>query len=261
MKRFLCAVFFIFPYIALADTETLNWYVEGINYATTTCQTGADIILPPPPTKYGYTFRGWIQYTPIEYLQSSGNQYIDTGIVPDLLTRIEVDLKLDAAAEPALFGILDGTGGGRTFGMNFGAPNQPLNLYPWLCRYQVTSNCRAEMFSINNQTKTTRNTVKLDLKNKRASYGTYTKNLTQPVTRPNKTIYLFGYHTVSSTGVEGASLGSMYVYAARIYENDVLVREFIPVLDINDTPCMYEKITDTFFYNGGTGDFIAGPTL
>ena len=36
------------------------------------------------PTRKGYTFTGWkaLPYTPIEYLESTGIQYIDTGILP-----------------------------------------------------------------------------------------------------------------------------------------------------------------------------------
>ena len=33
----------------------------------------------------------------------------------------------------------------------------------------------------------------------------------------------------------------------------------IPVKDENDVVCMYDKISDTYFRNAGTGDFIAGP--
>ena len=34
-----------------------------------------------------------------------------------------------------------------------------------------------------------------------------------------------------------------------------------PVLDKNGTPCMYDNVTDQFFYNAGTGQFIAGPVI
>ena len=47
----------------------------------------------------------------------------------------------------------------------------------------------------------------------------------------------------------------------QIYDNDILVRDFIPVLDGNGTPCMYDKVEGKFYYNAGTGDFIAGPVI
>lgn len=46
-------------YASRADTETINWYVDGTDYTTTTCQSGGDVTLPAAPTKTGYTFVGW----------------------------------------------------------------------------------------------------------------------------------------------------------------------------------------------------------
>lgn len=38
-------------------------------------------------------------------------------------------------------------------------------------------------------------------------------------------------------------------------------RKYIPCLDFNGVPCMYEKLTGTLAYNAGTGDFTAGRTI
>ncbi|MBR3510536.1 MAG: InlB B-repeat-containing protein [Alphaproteobacteria bacterium] len=60
MKKFLILLFVIFICsIAHADTETINWYVDGNTYATTTCEIGGGVSLPDEPTKYGYDFIGW----------------------------------------------------------------------------------------------------------------------------------------------------------------------------------------------------------
>ena len=54
---------------------------------------------------------------------------------------------------------------------------------------------------------------------------------------------------------------SVRMYNFKIYDNDVLVRDMIPVLDPTGTPCMYDKVEGKFYYNSGTGDFIAGPVI
>ena len=54
---FLSAVFMCT--FAIAATETINWYVDGTVYDTTTCQTGGDITLQTAPAKRGHTFTGW----------------------------------------------------------------------------------------------------------------------------------------------------------------------------------------------------------
>lgn len=32
----------------------------------------------------------------------------------------------------------------------------------------------------------------------------------------------------------------------------------IPVLDVRNVPCMYDKVSRTFLYNQGSGDFLCG---
>ena len=40
--------------------------------------------------------------------------------------------------------------------------------------------------------------------------------------------------------------------------NDTLVRDYIPVLDANDRPCLFDKVSKTCFYNQGKGEFLYG---
>ncbi len=44
-------------------------------------------------------------------------------------------------------------------------------------------------------------------------------------------------------------------FRSKWWDNGVLVRDFIPVLDMDDVPCMYDKVSEEFFYNQGTGKF------
>ena len=48
------------------------------------------------------------------------------------------------------------------------------------------------------------------------------------------------------------------IYATKVYKDDVLVRDFIPVLDKDNIACMYDKVSGEYFYNQGSGEFIAG---
>ena len=49
----------LFTCTSYADTETINWYVDGSVYNTTSCQSGGNVTLPAQPSKTGYTFVGW----------------------------------------------------------------------------------------------------------------------------------------------------------------------------------------------------------
>ena len=42
-------------------------------------------------------------------------------------------------------------------------------------------------------------------------------------------------------------------YYVKIWEGNTLVRDIIPVLDENDTPCVYDKVTKQYFYNKYNG--------
>ena len=61
MKKLLVGLCAMFMMSASATTVNLNWLVDGATFAQTTCETGGNFVLPNPnPTKYGYTFSGWI---------------------------------------------------------------------------------------------------------------------------------------------------------------------------------------------------------
>lgn len=52
----------------------------------------------------------------------------------------------------------------------------------------------------------------------------------------------------------------MKLYYLKIWDNGVLIRDYIPVKNIlNDNKiCLYDKVENKFYYNAGSGEFIAG---
>ena len=67
----------------------------------------------------------------------------------------------------------------------------------------------------------------------------------------NATIYLF------ARNYNGFSFGAkLKMYKCIIYENSIEVRNFIPVLDSQGKPCMYDTVSKKAFYNQGTGEFL-----
>ena len=73
LRYIFCALLFVTA--AVADTININWINGGETYAQTTCEIGGDIILPPPPTKRGHTFIGWINKRYIPVLPNNINKY------------------------------------------------------------------------------------------------------------------------------------------------------------------------------------------
>ena len=51
------------------------------------------------------------------------------------------------------------------------------------------------------------------------------------------------------------------IYYFIIYDNNKLVRNFMPCLDSDNKPCMYDTVSKKTFYNNGTGEFLYGDVI
>ena len=52
------------------------------------------------------------------------------------------------------------------------------------------------------------------------------------------------------------------LYSCKIYDNDTLIRDFVPVKRISDNEYgLWDKVTKAFYPNTGTGAFTAGPAI
>lgn len=78
-------------------------------------------------------------------------------------------------------------------------------------------------------------------------------------------MYLFTLNQNNSplTLNENNSPINLYYIGCKIYEwkywkSGVLTQHLIPVIDNNDVPCMYDTVSQTFFYNQGAGEFLYG---
>ncbi len=236
---------------SIAEQITINWLnTDGTRNRTTSCTIGGDVILPYTPTKYGYTFQGWrANYTPIEYLESTGTQYIDTGYVPDIGDILAIDTTVHITKDVSntwLTGWYKG-------------PSNSMLLGTYTSKFYFTYNLD------NNATY-----YKLDTINKHrirfnVNGGIYIDDILVSGTVANNTpltvtptrIFIFARYNGSSPD----SLIRAKLYDFKIIINGTLVRDFIPVLDKDGTPCMYDKVEGKFYYNAGTGQFIAGPII
>ena len=238
---------------AHAEQINLHWLnADGSTYSESTCTVNGDLIIPStPPTKYGYTFTGWKieNYIPIEYLESTGTQYIDTAYSASNGFLSQIKLMILNNKRSAIFGshnptepygrndLLLATGGSYSF--EIGAD------YVHITNFYPNSN---QIYDV------TLSTVKNDVffSVKEPYFYSEYKNASY---LSSNNLYLFDVNGYTFDNFIGR------IYSCKIYDNDVLVRDFIPVLDSNDTPCMFDKVEGKFYYNAGTGDFIAGPVI
>lgn len=63
-------------------------------------------------------------------------------------------------------------------------------------------------------------------------------------------------------GTEGYLPSISRIYSFKIYDNDFLVRNFVPCYRISDGVVgLYDVINDVFYTNAGTGDFTKGNNI
>lgn len=176
----------------------------------------------------------------IEYIQSTGTQFINTGITPTIDSRFEITLSdvVSGGGERCIFGV--GTYSSNTFLMTKDSSN-PL---VWYYR--------------------SKKTITTDITSKHV-IGLYRGSVTLDGTLIHDDENI-GQTSFSSLCIftAGTNFGDNYkssfkLYNFKIYTNDVLVFDGIPALDSDNIACLYDDVSHTYFYNVGTGDFTAGP--
>ena len=75
----------------------------------------------------------------------------------------------------------------------------------------------------------------------------------------NTSLPIFLWALNTENGASEKIRGRIYYFT--IYENSNITANFIPALDSNNKPCMFDTISKKAFYNQGSGDFIAGPEV
>lgn len=188
------------------------------------------------------------EYEELEYIESTGTQYIDTGISPDINTQVDYKVRLKAGASnyTVLIGARVGSENTtRFFPIAYQEPNGTFkttlgnkqNIIPinFNIDYEGSFQPQNEVSIING-----------------TSYSLAGNNFTKT---DNYNMYLFA--TLGFSGNLYQAKGVMYY--CKIYDNDVLVRNFIPCYRKSDNVAgLYDKVTNTFYINSGTGEFIKG---
>lgn len=191
-------------------------------------------------------------YTQLEYIESTGTQWIDTRIV-NWNNTLEYEIKLSIQQQSGIktyFGCYDGWDTSK---------NNVPNISTWT-NYKVASNFRAGYGSssgtdigiINGQTGT------ISLKGNTISWSegsSLSFDRGYDFTVPSS-IFLFAQHS----GNNVTELATTKIYYAKFWLNGELVRNLIPVMRNSDSKVgMYDTVARQFFTNAGTGEFIAGP--
>ena len=70
-------------------------------------------------------------------------------------------------------------------------------------------------------------------------------------------IYLFANHIDNSV----EQIASIKLYGCSIYDNDIMIRNFVPCKNPNGVVGLYDSVNSQFYQNAGSGTFTDGPEV
>ena len=221
--------------------------------------------------------RGWtiaVQYRdpeiattnmPISFLESTGEQYINTNVVPD--STIEFDMQIAypiPLKETVGYNVFFGCTGRNSYG-NFrcahssysdGNPNDAFVMegYYWW-RYDPADIKARKIYRLQTTLKpldTTTPDVFIDGTPIVYLQKGSTYSYTGPITTPIGLFGRIGFGEIAS------KYTPFIIKSVHLIKNGTSAFNAIGVLDSTGIPCMYDRITKQLIYNSGTGAFIAG---
>ena len=182
-------------------------------------------------------------YTQVEYLKSTGTQYINVGFKPNQDTRIVLDVNSPLVSGPVWL-----------FGARTAADSKTYN---FLCQ---GSKYRSD-YNDNSSTSLTINPsgrFEIDKdKNITKINGSTASTIPYGAFQCEYSLYLFSNNNAGATGA-GASIS---IYSCKIYDNGTLVRDLIPARNSSGTFGLYDTVNGTFYTNQGSGAFTAGADI
>ena len=186
------------------------------------------------------------EYQEVEYLESSGTQYIDTTILFNLATAgVTIDC-MGLAANNRMWGVTENIDGTTrriseyftSFGVAYVSLNVGVSLGHAISNRAVVAISGGE--------------ISLDGVKK----GTYANGDIQFT----RSFRLFG--EIQGVGAGTMTFGKSRVYSARLHVSAESVRDFVPARRVSDNVLgMYDLVSKVFFTNAGTGSFTAGPDI
>ena len=182
-------------------------------------------------------------YQEVEYIESSGTQYIDTGYKPTS-NNLRIACEFEYTADHSTSSVFGSESSGKYSIIPYGAP-----------AFYVGSGV-----GLLAQTTVLNTKYSLDA---HANAGTLTVSLNGTT---NSASYSGSILTTVNIGVfcniiagVASQFCSMRLYAMRIYDNGNLVRDFVPCYRKSDNVAgLYDLVNGTFYTNAGTANFAKG---
>lgn len=189
------------------------------------------------------------EYTELEYIETTGTQWINTNVKTNSATVIKTTMRIKK--------IVNASGGAFFFGSTslYQAPGIELYIWSGQMTYNKGSSgsTATNVFSVDDK-------IDIVTNSNETSIICADKNLTMNL--PNSSGDMVSsiplcFATLPRTDV--AYPGSVQVFNFSMLEDDQMLRNFIPCKNKDGVGGFYDTVTKAFYTNSGTGSFVLGP--
>lgn len=189
-------------------------------------------------------------YTQLEYIQSSGAQYINTGFKPTGATKVDITFQMlsQGSAQQSIFGARPGTSGRFTVFTGYSTGDLQVDYNT----AQSLASLNTEISGLNVNSKTT-----LSASNVLVVNGASIKTVSVVTFTSAYALFLFANNNAGAVQLPGA----MRLYECQVYDNGTLARSFVPCKAPSGAIGLYDTVGAAFYANAGSGAFTAGPEI
>lgn len=192
------------------------------------------------------------EYQQVEYLENSGTQRIDVGLVPTNSTSI--DITYQSLIVSATSQYIAGSREHERAVIEYALNGSSFNSF-WDIRFNGVAKAMG--------TRTTdkyRSTIELNNGSGSWTLTNLTTNETNETTlsgavvNATVSLFLFAYNNLDAN-----THTNLRIFACKVYESNVLVRNYVPCYRKADNEKgFYDLVTNEFYTNAGTGEFSVG---
>ena len=189
-------------------------------------------------------------YKRLEYIQSTGTQYVDTEFKPTGSTKVVCDFQMlnQGSSQQGVFGLRPGTSGRFTVFTGNGTADLQVDYNT----EQTLASVGSSITGLNVNSRTT-----LEVSNSLVINGTTVKTVSAASFTSTYNLFLFANNNVGTAQLPC----SMKLYYGKVYDNGTLIRVFIPCQKPDGTIGLWDDVNSVFYGNAGTGTFTAGPVV
>lgn len=185
-------------------------------------------------------------YTELKYIQSDGTQYIDTGVYGRSGVSSKMDIKIDALPLEAT--IVGAQSGGR---------------HAYLAHYYYSWCCGIGSYSQTGITPVigTRYTLDTVLAGSQSSMTVNGTTTSLDFGSADVNLGVTMYVCACNKGGIASYFSKVKIYSLKIYEDSILVRDYIPVKNSSGIAGLYDRVEDKFHPSETDSNFFAGPVV